>query len=91
MVTAGVLHDTRMGQLKLILRLSIDDPPSRTAEALHPTHRLLTDGVAELAGTTPETVSQYHRSGALEAIQLHPRARLFFLRSAVDEWLASRE
>jgi predicted DNA-binding transcriptional regulator AlpA len=64
--------------------------PQRTKEAIDPARRLLTADVADEAGITVETVSHHVRTGTLPAVQLYSGARLFFLRSEVDAWLATR-
>lgn len=90
MVAAGVVRGLRMGKLNLVLRTSIDELDPRIAEALDPDRRLLVDDVAELAGISAATVAHHVSTGALSAVQMYPRARLFFLRHEVDQWLATR-
>lgn len=90
MLAAGVVRGLRVGQLILVVRSSIDDLPPRIAEALDPDRRLLVADVAALAAIHETTVSHHVSKGTLPAVQLYPRARLFFLRNEVDEWLAAR-
>jgi predicted DNA-binding transcriptional regulator AlpA len=90
MLAAGVVRGLRLGQLVLVLRSSLEELPSRTAEALDPDRRLLAADVAELVGIDESTVTHHVRSGSLPAVQMYPRARLYFLRREVEEWLATR-